>query len=608
MKRYYRYIVMVLMVAVLLTPLFGEGAASSQGAVTTTAAPAIDAAGREEVIYANLKANGDVDEVYVVNILDIPMAGAITDYGSYDLVKNLTNTEAIAKSNDKITVNVPAGRFYYQGTLKNNELPWRVKVSYNLDGKEIKPSELAGKNGFLEIKLSTSQNTTIDPSFYENYLLQISVSLDASKSSNIETKGGTIANAGKNKLITYTMMPGKGGDIAISADVTDFEISGFELSAVPFSMGIETPDTSDMTADMMSLADAINALNDGVRKLERGSLELKKGTGELEMGSAQFNNGIGSLNSSSKELIEGSKQIKEALRSIAASLQGSTGESDFSALAQLPEGLSKLAAGLDEISVGLTELKQGFAMAFSTLNATILEIPDYSITQQELAALYIANPDKKASIDKLVEFYSVGQKIKGTYEAVSPAFAAVETTLDKVIVSNHTISGSLSAIAMQVGDAMAGGNGLDQVGQLTSGLSMLSANYDGLHDGWIAYTGGVSELASSYSSMHLGLSGIAGGNSQLHGGISDLYTGTTELYNGVKDMPNQIESEIYKMMSQYDKSDFKPVSFVSSQNEGTKAVQFVIRTEGIAKLKEQEEAKVKSEKSNIWTRFLDLFR
>lgn len=516
MKKYNRYIVMVLMVAVLLTPLLGEGAASSRGSVTTTAGPEIAVSGREEVIYANLKANGEIKEVYAVNILDVPRAGTVTDYGSYEIVKNLTNTESITKSNDKLTVNAPAGRFYYQGTMKSSELPWRVKISYHLDGKEIKPSELAGKKGFLEINLSTIQNTDVDPSFYENYLLQISISLDASRSNNIKAKGGTMANAGKNKLITYTMLPGKGGEIAVSADVTDFEMSGIELSAIPFSMGIETPDTSDMTDNLMSLADAIKELNDGVRKLEKGSLELKKGAEDLEKGSAQFNYGISTLNSSSKELIEGSKQIKEALKSIAASLQGSTGESDFSALAQLPDGLAKLAVGLDEISVGLTELKQGFAMAYATLNATILEIPDYLITQQELAALYLANPEKKASIDKLVEFYAVGQKIKGTYMAVSPAFAAVETTLEKVIASNHTISGSLTAISEQVGAAMTGGNGLNQVGQLTSGLSMLSANYEGLHEGWIAYTGGISELASSYAALNMGFSGIADGNYELH--------------------------------------------------------------------------------------------
>jgi len=608
MKRYYKYIVMVLMVAVLITPLFGEGAASSQGTVATTTAPAIAAAGREEVIYANLKANGDVNEVYVVNILDLPRAGAVTDYGSYESVKNLTNTEAIGKSNDKVTVNAPAGRFYYQGALNNYELPWRVRVLYYLDGKEIKASELAGKNGFLEIKINTSENIAVNPSFFENYLLQISIGLDASKTSNIDAKAGTIANAGKNKLITYTVMPGKAGDISIGADVTDFEMYGIELAAVPFSMGIDTPDTSGMTENMMSLADGIKALKDGVGKLEVGSLELKKGAADLEKGSEQFNAGIGSLNNSSKDLLEGSKQIKEALKSIAASLQGSTGESDFSALAQLPEGLRRLATGLEEISGGLTELKQGFGKAYTALNAAILEIPDYSITQQELAELYMANPDKKTSIDKLVEFYAAGQKVKGTYEAVGPVFAAVDSTIVKVIASNHTISGSLSAIAKQVVDSMAGGNGLDQVGQLTAGLSILSANYESIHAGWIAYTGGISELASSYASLHMGVSGIAGGNSELHGGINELYAGATKLYNGVKEMPTQIEAEIDKMMSQYDKSDFKPISFVSSQNEGTKAVQFVIKTEGIAKPKEQEKAEVITEKSNIWTRFLALFK
>lgn len=608
MKKLYKGVAAVLISAALITPLFGEGAATNQLSVTSIPDTQVKTTAREEVIYANLMADGKIKEIYAVNILEIPQAGIVTDYGHFTSLKNLTNTEEITLSNDQVVAKASEGRFYYQGTLKEQLLPWRFKIDYYLDGKKIDPSELAGQEGSLEIKVESNGNSAVDQSFFDNYLLQVAITLDASSSSNIKAEGGTIANAGENKLITYTVMPGNNGSLSVKADVIDFSMKGIEISAVPFSMMIDAPDTGDMTDNMSTLSEAIAALNDGIGKLEKGAAELNQGASELAEGSKAFNDGLVAIKGSSQQLIEGSSEVKNALNTIAASLQRPSGGMDLSALAQLPEGLSQLAAGLDGISHGLTQLKENYAKAYAALNSAILELPNSNISQQELTALYMANPGKKDMIDQLVAFYSAGQRIKGTYEAVNPAFAAVEGSLTEIIASNNTIAASLTTISTQIGAAMAGQQGLDQMSQLTEGLSKLSANYNGLHEGFIAYTGGVNQLAENYSQLNAGVIGTAGGTAEIHGGINQLHSGSKELSNGVKNMPQEIEKEIDKMLSQYDKSDFTPVSFVSDKNDGTKAVQFVIRAEAVEKVKVEEAPKQEAEKDNFWTRFLKLFR
>ena len=47
---------------------------------------------------------------------------------------------------------------YYQGTT-DEELPVEVKVSYKLDGKEITPEELKGKDGKVEITFDYENNS-----------------------------------------------------------------------------------------------------------------------------------------------------------------------------------------------------------------------------------------------------------------------------------------------------------------------------------------------------------------------------------------------------------------------------------------------------------------
>lgn len=54
--------------------------------------------------------------------------------------------------------------------------------------------------------------------------MQAALTLDTEKCSNIQADGATIANVGADKQISYTILPGKGLDAEITADVTDFEM------------------------------------------------------------------------------------------------------------------------------------------------------------------------------------------------------------------------------------------------------------------------------------------------------------------------------------------------------------------------------------------------
>ncbi len=70
---------------------------------------------KDENVYATLAEDGTVTGVYVVNEYTSKTEGKITDYGDYSSVKNLTTNETIEQNGDQISVNVPKGKFYYQG-------------------------------------------------------------------------------------------------------------------------------------------------------------------------------------------------------------------------------------------------------------------------------------------------------------------------------------------------------------------------------------------------------------------------------------------------------------------------------------------------------------
>ena len=62
--------------------------------------------------------------------------------------------------------------FYYQGNLKDAQLPWNISVAYMLDGKNVAADELAGANGHLVISGSVTKNKLADGDFYEAYMVQ----------------------------------------------------------------------------------------------------------------------------------------------------------------------------------------------------------------------------------------------------------------------------------------------------------------------------------------------------------------------------------------------------------------------------------------------------
>ena len=62
------------------------------------------------------------------------------------------------------------------------------------------------------------------------------------------------------------------------------------------------------------------------------------------------------------------------------------------------------------------------------------------------------------------------------------------------------------------------------------------------------------------------------------------------------------------MIQSFDKSDFVPGSFLSSRNEQTTAVQFVMRTQAISMAALEPEAEPEIAALSFWDRGFNLFR
>ncbi len=277
------------------------------GSFALPAPAAYAPSGKEEVIYIMTDAAGTVTDIEAVNIF---AGGDITDYGDYSNVKMLNTDDALTRDGDKITFSSDAARVYYQGTMKSTVIPWKISIRYYLDGTEYPAEEIAGGSGALEIRFSVSKNEECKGSFYEDYALQASFTLDTDRCKNIVASGATVANVGSDRQLTYTILPGRGIDTSIFADVTDFEMESVAINGVRLNLNIEV-DTAELMDKVNEIVSAIGDLDGGAAELSSGADALSGATDTLNGKVGELNDGVGALADGAENLYSGLSEITE---------------------------------------------------------------------------------------------------------------------------------------------------------------------------------------------------------------------------------------------------------------------------------------------------------
>ena len=454
-----------------------------------TAAAAQPTSAKEEVIYGILNSDGSVNNIYVVNIFD---GGTIDDYGNYSEVSNMTSTEPMNKREDHITLNTTADKFYYQGTLNSKELPWNIVIRYFLNGSELSAAELAGKSGTLKIAITVSQNRNSNRTFYDNYALQIGVSLDNKLCSKIEAENATIAEAGGNKQISYTVLPGNGIEASVSAVVQDFEMEAITVNGIKLAMGIDV-DTDEFTSQVTELSKAIKGLDTGAEELLNGLGRLSNGMQSYVEGMRPFKDGIGKLAAGTDQLNEGA--------------------------ARLEDGLSELVKQNTAILGGVAAITQSTFDAVNTqLGAMGLGLP--ALTPENYSSVLSGAPELskvKEQLDGVVQF---SQGLTGYMNAVEQ----IKDGASQLSVGINKFDSSASVIAASANQLYLAGKELNTgIEKVRDGLSEYKEGTNKLRNGTSDIS---SEIDTKVDEM---LESISGGKDPIISFTSDKNTNITSV-------------------------------------------------------------------------------
>ena len=559
------------------------------------------AAEKTEVVYVKASDSGKQTGVYVVNQFQSDTATEVHDAGTYTSTKNLTDEQELNASGTS-TIKMGANQTYlYQGNLDaSTETPWNVTITYKLDGKTVKASELAGKSGDVEMTLSVKPNDSYKNSYADNYLLQISSSFDNDLAWDIDAEDATSAQATGSTQVSYMLLPGKSAEYTVKAHVSDFEFDGWQLVGVPLSIALDIDDNEfgSSTEDLDKLEDAGKELNDGAQELASGSATLANSSKTLASSTGTLASSTTTLADSAKSLAAGGATIGDGLNALSAN-----GSSLISGVTQLQDGIlgqsAQLGSAAGQVDVAsaqaaYSQAAQSYTAAFAGAFAQAF----MSAYQQYVAA--------GASPEEAQQRAQAGAAQVAS-QATASEYASLEQALTELVTAQATKSGYESA---------------------STALAQVAPNCDPLKDGITSYVAAASQLTHGATEWNAGASQLASGASELSGGAGKLASGANQLSSGAgtfangagtlaggtQELQDQTTGISGKMidavrdkLTEYLNPSFTLHDFVNDSTEGIENVQFVYKTDAIEIPDDDEEEAEPEDNRTFFEKLLALF-
>ena len=336
--------------------------------------------GKEETVYVLADSTGKERKVIVSDhLINDENKDTIEDASTLKDIENVKGDETFKQDGSKLTWQADGNDIYYQGT-STKETPVSQTITYSLDGKEVKPEELAGKSGKVTIRFDYTNNETvktkIDGKEEEIYVPFAAISgmvLDDSFS-NVKVTNGKVISDGKNNIVVGYALPGLkesldvddsdfDGDVSIpdyvevTADVENFSLS----TTMTVVMNATNFISKDGDADLSEVDDMLDTLTDATDQLKDGSGELADGVDTLKAKMGEFKDGVGTLKNGIKDYTDGASTLSTGIGTLKSGVDTLAGSVPtlISGVGTLKDGSASAAKGASSLKDGAGTLKKG---------------------------------------------------------------------------------------------------------------------------------------------------------------------------------------------------------------------------------------------------------
>jgi len=357
--------------AVALVPLLC-GAAPAVAAATSTGDVTVT---DTESVQVHLDATGSLQDARVFDQLAFSGTGTATVRNpvSTSGLRNLDGFRGwkVEDGAQVATVDVDGERRLRSMSDYDKDLPLSVKVTYRLDGKDVKPGDVVGRTGTLEVHYvvenltaktepvsyadgkggtATADATTVVPMIGE-LVTVLPPSFTAVTSA--EAAIGGDGRGGTQLQFQMTLFPPIGSakaEFGYTAHVSKGIVPKATMTALPVSP-LDFPSYKDGSATIKAGGEQGVALTSGAVQIDANLVKLHDGAAQLLAGLAQLKDGADQLHSGlTDKLSPGADQLASALNG------------------KLAPGATRLADGLADGSKDFPQLSGGAKTLFEALN------------------------------------------------------------------------------------------------------------------------------------------------------------------------------------------------------------------------------------------------
>ena len=538
---------------------------------------------KSETVYVFQKADGSVKNQTVSNSLTNGNgAQLLQDQTDLTDIENVEGDQEFTQSSEGTVWDAKGSDISYRGTT-TKEAPVDIKVSYQLDGKDVSPDEISGKTGHVKIHIAYTNNsrqTVNGQTVYTPFLAMTGLILDNDNFTNVTTDNAKVIDDGDRHLIAGYAMPGLKeslglddsidldipSSVDIEADATDFSLdSMLTLVSSDFfgDVDVDNLNAGNIQDQLNQMQDAMNqlidggaTLTDGLQQLSTGAASLKDGATQVDEGAATLSDKLGDAKAGSAKLKSGTEQLVAGV----GELSGKTGgfSTAIKGASQLEDGSSQLVAGLNNAKNGVLHIANGDGTA---ANPGIKGIADQLSAPNDAATKKLGQDQEKvtSAADKLekdlqTENTNLVTRLKEIMDSTKDA--ETKKSLEELIYglehpttapSPATDAGALrtaletlktdtthTLTAAQNG-ALTAAAGLNQyVGALNSAGTGLASAVEGaqaLNDGATQLSSGLTDASKQ---LGTGAKQLSDGATQLDDGTGQLDTGLAALLAGSK--------------------------------------------------------------------------
>ena len=578
---------------------------------------------KDETVYSKLDSDGNNYKTIVsTHIKNTENADLINDLSDLLNVKNTSGDETYTQDGNKFVWNANKNDIYYQGE-SSKELPIECNVKYELDGKELSASEIAGKSGKVKITLqyTNKEERTVDINgkkvkMYVPFVVVAGTIIENENARNIEVSSGKVVDDGSKTVVVGMAMPGLQESLGLSDDEVEIpsnveitmDATNFETSSI---MSYVTPkvleeddlkvfdNLDEIYGQVNTLQTSMNQIQDGANTLKDGTTELATGANTLKDGVTTAYNGAQTISSEVAKSTQSLKNDKsEALDSkTLESIKKQAAESSkltYEQKAQIKEQAQTSAVLTEkqkaEIkdqaakNAKLTDAQKARITTIAKQEAVLNKDQEAQITEkakdeaqlteaQKMAIIANAQANYPAITEAEKTLLLVTAQNTATQTAVNTALATAENTAKQTAVATalavaqkvaiETAETTAVEIAQQIATQTAITTALTTAQSTATTTAMQTSTTVAKQVGNQAKRTFTSQVVSQMNTLGNGLNQLTFGLSELNNGATTLANGTNQVNDGATTLSDGIKTfneEGIKKICNYINGDVKDLT------------------------------------------------